>query len=530
MTTGAQDSADPLSAIRQQLQDGEHERRRFLHHPTAPHRLTTVLANTAHVFVYLDGNRRYIHDSHLTSYQEALDADVEKLSTALPGPWGVALRAYATALVGQREEDALLSAVNAVRAQLTADRVDLLSRLGVPVPGGPEAAFARLIGGINAAGSRKKLATAWDRLSDKHLPDLTAAVDRVIDARWSRVRAAGHASPLAATLLRSRLDEYAAEEFLVDYLQRAVATHRDLEATVGATTGCTDDPMNHFAFYLNSLVSGQRMPLIPLSACVNTAVKVIETVFGHRVVREGEAEALVLSLHSADGPSGAIQVDCVPSVGVRVPTLPMDLPIGRALARCRNTDDGRVLTFEAARSLMHEFGHAVNHVLLNPRQPGLTGVEYLPVERLENLSAWFEKWVYHPHFAARVPEPERSRMPLAARIKSTEFRATQLQRAVVAMVDFRVHQSKISVTNAFQQVLAEYGMEGRCHLGDLLPHFGAQVFRVHPGLAGLCYLWSYAYGAEVFRLTDPREALRSCVDPDLPSVHPDTTAMGSWNE
>ncbi|WP_410676939.1 hypothetical protein [Amycolatopsis sp. cmx-4-68] len=526
-----QGRVEPLSAIRQQLENWERKRREFLDDPSTSHGLSTVLANTAHLFVYLEGNRRHVDDGHLASYREALDADAEKLSTTLPDPWGSALCGYVTDIVRKQDEDALLSAMDAVRGQLVAHRLDLLSRLGVPVTGGPDAAFARLIGSLDAAGSRKKLATAWDRLSDKHLPDLAAAADRVIDARWSRARAAGHESPLAATLLRSRLDEHTADRFLVDYLMGAVTTQRVLEAIIGEATGCSDDPMNHFATYLKSVTFGQRMPLIPLSACVDTAVEVIETVFDHRVVvRKVNADVITLSLWSPDDLSGIIQVDCVPSTGAQMSALSEHVPIGRALARCRNTHADRVLTFDAAQSLMHEFGHAVNHVLLNPRRPDLTGVEYLPVERLENLSAWFEKWVGHPRLAMRVPEDERSRLPLAAKIKSTEFRATQLPRAVVAMMDFRLHRSEISVTKAFEQVVEEFDVKDRCHLGDLLPHFGTPVFRVHPGLAGLCYLWSYAYSCEVFQEANPQPALRSCFDPGMPSAHPGLAGMQSWND
>lgn len=518
---------EPMSAIRQQLQGWEHERQKFLGNPAAPNGIPMVLANMAHLFVYLDGNRGHVNDSHLTPYWNALEADIEKLSSALSDPWDAALRAYFVALAGKREEEALLCCMSGVRGQLAASRTALLSRLGVSISGGPEATFARLIGHLDSAESRTKLAKAWDRLSDNHLPELAAATDRVIGARWSRARAAGHDSPLAFTLLGSRLDEHAAGEYLVDYLVSAADAYRTLEAEVGKATGCSEDPMNHFATYLNGIASGQPRPLIPLSACVDTAVEVIETVFGHRVVLKDETDTVVLSLWSPQRLSGVIQVDCVPAVGARDPVMAAGIPIGRALARCRNTGEGRVLSFEAARSLMHEFGHAVNHVLLNPRRADLTGVRYLPAERLENLSAWFEKWVSHPRFAMRVPEQERSRLPLAARIKSTEFLATQLQRAVVAMLDFRLHRSQTSVTSAFQQIVEEFGVGGCCALSDLLPHFGAPVFRVHPGLAGLCYLWSYSYGAEVFRLADPREALRSCLDPDMPSLRPDITGIAS---
>ncbi|MFK0017407.1 hypothetical protein [Streptomyces sp. NPDC091027] len=520
-------SEQDLPAVRRQLQDWEHRRRRILDHPVANNDLTVLLANTVHLFVCLDGHSGYVDASRFTSYRNALHSDAERLSSALPAPWGAALREHASGSAGKREEDALLSAVEEIRTRLSADRIDLLRHLGVPAAIGPDAAFARLIGGLDGSGTRTKLAAAWDRLSHKRLPDLAEAVDRVVEARWRRARAAGHASPLAATVRDSLLDESAAEEFLTEYLMRAVATHRDLEAMVGEALGCPDDPMNHFAAYLKTLASGHRMPLIPLSACVDTAAQVMQTVFGHNVARTDEEDAILLTLTSSDGLVGVIQVDCVPATGAHPPDVPVNLPIGRALARCRNTGQGRVLTFEAARILMHELGHAVNHVLLEPRRPAPTGLEYLPVERLENLSAWFETWVLHPDFAARVPEPERSGIPLAARIRSTEFLATQLQRAVVAMMDFRVHRTETTVAGAFQQVCEQFGVTGRCHLGDLLPYFGAPVFRVHPGLAGLCYLWSYAFGAEAARLADPRDVLRSCLDPDLPSVRPDIAAIGS---
>lgn len=520
-----QNGSEPLSSIRRQLEHWERRRQLFLDDPTTPDEIAIILRNTAHLFVYLDGNRNHIDCTRFKPYLDALYSDIGALCNVLPEPLSTVLHADLVAAAGQRDEEVLLGAVEAVRDRLTADRLTLLSRLGVRTAGGPEAAFARLLGGLGSAASRAKLAMAWNRLSEKHAADLIAAIEQVLDARWSRFHDLGHASPLEATLQRSSLTEAAAEQFLIDYLSHSIHGYREMENIVGEATGCTDGPMNHFAAYLAVLASGHRMPLIPLLTCVDTAIELIETMFDGRVVRKSGADAVVLYLRAANGLSGLIQIDCLPGTGAHVPDLPVDGPIGRALARCRNTDQERTLTFEAAWSLMHEIGHAVGHVLLAPRWPGLTGLEYMPVERLENLSAWFEKWVFHPRFSARVPEPERSRLPIAAQIKHAEFRATQLQRAIVALVDFRLHRTRVGVQEAFQQISEEFGIEGCYHIVDLLPHLGAPVFRVHPGLAGLCYLWSYAYGTEVFEMTEPRQALRPCLDPSLPSVTPGNATM-----
>jgi oligopeptidase A len=344
---------------------------------------------------------------------------------------------------------------------------------------------------------------------------------------------------------------------VADYVTQAIGGHDLLRDEIRTATDSPDDPMNHFAHYVRQITAGSALPLIPVRACVDLGRAVIEDVFGLEVTSLDPAATTVirLSLTRHGKATGAIHVE-MKSAGP-APSLPVarplssggiaagpELPVGRCLARYQLDEHGvQVMNLEAAHSLLHEFGHAVNHVLLAERRPGVTGLDYLPVERLEDLSAWFEKWAFHDELLRYTDfSAEQTRGLLVSRqVKMLEFLSTHLRRAVVGALDLQVHSEPVGIQEAFQRLIGQHDIEGYCALGDVLEYFVRPLFRAHPGCAGLTYLWSYAFGAERFepfcavtlqtagaRLSD--DLLRSCFVPSEVSVRPDVSAVRRFYE
>ena len=385
--------------------------------------------------------------------------------------------------------------------------------------------------------------------------ELADLVDQMVDLRRIRARRHGYDTPLRETLARCTISEDEAESFLGAYLRQAVGGHERLTSGIRAATGCTDDPMNHFAYYLRGLTAGTELPLLPLQGCLDVASSVTETVFGCTLRPEdgGSRHVITLSARSGGRRVGTIQVDLLgigdDKDGPRgTPAARPDasraddpvLPVGHVLCRYQLGRGGeRLVSFDSAHSILHEFGHAFTQVIIDPRRPGLSGLEYLPVERLEDLSLWFEKWVYHPELTARVaPSADATRgLEMSQRVKMLEFLSTHLQRSVVAALDFDMHRrADGGIRDSFRRLDDEFGIAQYCDLGDHLWPFTWPMYRSNPG-AGLVYLWGSAYGAQHFApflglgLADIPSAgaftdvFGSCFDPNLTSERPDIGAV-----
>jgi oligopeptidase A len=522
--------------------------------------VTTSICNKAHLRTYLESNSRHLGAA--TPWPGA-EADAAERRRVLAWAESAVCQTPSQDLVRERlvqrlqdfevalgsesaqQERDVLATIGDTLGRVAADRARLLMRIGVPVDSAPEVLFSRTIAGLPGAASRAKLARAWDGQLNRHADELLDALDALIELRWTRALENGYASPLEQTLVGSDLSESDVDTLLSEYINEAVAVHERLQADVRSTTRCTDDPMNHFAFYLRGLRAGLRLPVFPLEACLDTAATVIQSAFGCTVIRGGGQPA-TLSVGRSGRPMGIIQVDILddlfaavgPPTGIWTGEGTVQ-PVGRVLARCRRGDDGaQVLNFESAQSLFHEFGHAMTHLLLVDRRPDPGGLDHLPVERLEDLSAWFEKWVYHTEFTAnaRSDGDVAGGLALCRRVKALEFIGSQVRRVVVAAVDTEVHRRRDGVRAAFRRLDQSWGAGRFCQPADLVHHFTSQVFRTHPGMAGSTYLRSYAWSAEQFELRislglgNPYAdridgALEPCFNPSMPSDPVDVLAI-----
>jgi oligopeptidase A len=495
--------------------------------------IMSIYNNVAYVFLYLEAiddeasYRRLLPKRALFHEDFALDARLLELTTQLrcadPEVEEARLELIDQLRIGQSYDPAPLERINELllEAKATLDEVreeqsGLLERLGVNRPdANPSAVFYKLMGQTRSAATRQKLARAWEKVRDAHLDELVGAIDEMIAVRWADSAAAGWPSVLARSLERSRLTGAEIEPFLHAYIQQALRSHARLEAEIARATGVSERPMDHFAFAMRSVFGKSATPWFSLDECLKYIFAVTRSVFGLtlRRVEDSYADVLSYDVRDRDREVGQIKFDLWNrdrkiagnhTRGIRNRTDWSGLtqrPVAYVACRFQTDPQGaNRITFQNVHSLFHEFGHAVNHLLIRKRLSYQSGLEYLPPERLECLSMWFEKWVYHPEFTRHMSLPVEDMDALArcCRIKMTEYRRTYVERAVTAALDHDVHSRRPGgLASAYARLDERLGIARFTAFGDFPAYFTWPMYVAKPG-ANFCYLWGSADSCQKF--------------------------------
>jgi oligopeptidase A len=509
--------------------------------------LALLSANAAHLLTYAEGNQRHLGPvTALRERWERLFADPADdaatlallARTACERPEAEQSRQDLLALLrGRAAQRSEAAAVNPVYAQarevldgIEDARAALLARVGLRAgDAAPAAVYYRAVSTASPA-TRGKLVHAWEAQRARHTAPLLDRLDEIVRIRRERVREGGAASVLDRTLRRSTLDEGRTAAFVDAYLERAVDATGRLAARIRTATGATDYPLDHFGAYARTVVGDAVLPDFPLDGCLDYLAAITRDVFGIVLTPLPSARADEhVVLGTRDGqPVGVATFDLL-SADTAEPRHDPDtaapretLPAARVLCRHRLDALGRrVVSFDGVHSILHEFGHVLNHWLLRRHTPSDTGLDYLPLERIEDLSTWFEKWAYHPRFATHLAlsAADEAGLAVCASVKRLEFLAANLDRAVVAALDLDVHRrGDGGVEDSFRRIEARFALDGLCRLPTVAGYLLWPLCRAYPG-ANLAYLWGAAFGARA----DPD--LRSCLDPDAPSQEPDLDTL-----
>ncbi len=164
-----------------------------------------------------------------------------------------------------------------------------------------------------------------------------------------------------------------------------------------------------------------------------------------------------------------------------------------------------LISLDDARTLFHEFGHAIHYLLQDVYYPGLAGT---PRDFVEYPSQVNENWVLTPdilnRFATHVETGEPMPQSLVERItESDKFNQgfATVEYLSSAIVDMRLHNRTDPVTDvdAFERdTLAEIGMPHEIVMRHRLPQFG-HLFSSDAYSAGYySYLWSETMDADTF--------------------------------
>ncbi|MET9730311.1 M3 family metallopeptidase [Streptomyces sp. NPDC006458] len=537
--------------------------------------VTSIYNNVAYIFLYLEANDEFVNFERLLPWRDGFhkDPDLDRrilemlLDLRCPDPEAEESRqAYVAQLRAKTETkdtaveeelESLLQQAKEVLDHVQRDQAGLLQRLGTnTASGSPSVVFYKLSSQVSSAGTRRKLARAWQSARDTHLPPMLDLVDRMIAARRRARAAEGHRSVLAETFTKCGVREADVAVFLERYVERAVVAQGALEAEIRQLCpDAGDAPLDHFAHCVRTATSAAKPPMFALDDCLDYIFTVARRVFGLTLTRgtPNASQVLTVAVSSEHGEVGHINFDLWDTgnktvganhtKGIRNRTDwsgVVQRPVAYVSCRFRRGADGAgLITFQNMHSLFHEFGHAVNHLLIRKRISNRSGLEYLPLERLEYLSMWFEKWAYHPDLAqylSLTPAAEEG-LALCRRIKMVEYRRTYLERAVLAALDFDVHRrGEGGLEASFRQLDERFGVGRHCALGDFPGYFTWPMFVANPG-ANFAYLFGAADSAQKFgsfhrtplaELTVrqvPPEMFTPCFDFDAPTPLPDSEAL-----
>lgn len=530
--------------------------------------IVLIYTNAAYTFAYLEGSQRFDDYQHLLGWHEAyfhdpdLTAATER-ALAAAGPftahdleelrltwlaWFADRRQVPEQM--RRRQVELGVEMRAILRQMDARQLEFLQRVGINSPrASPSVTLAETASRLKEPTTRTKLTTVWRRHSAPDVAALTNVLDSAVEVRRRAVRegASGHPTVLAQTFERCSVSPAEATSFLWEFLTRALESQRELESAIRTSTGCTEHPMDHFGRYVRMRMSGRRAPTFKLEACLDLLCTLARRVLGVTVIAAPEqpAHALTFRVARAGEELGSIDFDLLRPGGPR--RRPASSPMtakresltpvkakAHVLCSLHSNDDADRVTFAAAQAIFHEFGHALTHVLLPRRMPSESGVEHLPLDRLECASTWWERWVYHPDFAGALDLPDDAQEALAhsQQLRALETWSTTLQCAVAAAVDLDVHhRSEGGYREAYERLSQEFSLGDHCAFGDLPGYFTHLTWQAAPG-AGFLYHWGASSSAEIFkryqsvRVADlpagdlPDELTHLWLDPTLPSPRP----------
>ena len=531
--------------------------------------LTSIYNNVAYIFLYLEANVEHANYDRLLHWRAVFheNPDLDRRILGLletmccEDPEAEEARnAYVAQLTEKAVHPArdraaistsLLSA-NEVLAATASDQVSLLDRLGVSAsPEAAPAAFYKLASNAGTVQTRGKLASAWTATRDRRRDELIGHIDAMVETRRRSSVEAGFETVLDQTLVRSRVTPGQVDGFLDQYLGSALESHRALETYICQAIGVKERPLEHFGFYMKALLRGTSPPTFPIDDCLAYIFRVAEEAFELRIedLASDDPHLIATRVWHGSVEMGRIHFDLWDAerktvganhtIGLRNRTdwgKLVQRPLAHVSCRFRrNTRGTGMITFQNVHSLFHEFGHAMNHLLIRKRISNRSGLEFLPLERIEFLSMWFEKWAYHPAFTAQLSDGARGReaVELCQQVKKLEFCRTYVERAVSAALDFDVHcRTSGGLADSFRELDERYGIGRYCALGDFPLFFTWPMYVANPG-ANFAYLFGSAFSCDQFMPyqtkplgqlpADPpsRTRFAGCFDFDLATDMPD---------
>jgi oligopeptidase A len=497
--------------------------------------IMTIFNNVSYIFLYFEANEEYVDYSEIKVWFNAFYRDREldkriltKLYELRCADGGVERsrlsyinqlneRLQQVDIVQHDEVKQLQQELKDGLHRVERDQHEMLSRLKLTASS-REVASAFYVLQSRAANpdSRDRLEAAWQQIKENHSPNLTRLVDAMVEQRQLAAHRTGFENVLARTLERCRVNAADIEPFMATYLDYAIAAHRHLLSEIGEGLRLPNVGTAHFGHYLRCRFNTGDLPDFYLDHCLDYLLSVATAVFGLAFSTARSATTSVLSLDAFRGDEmiGRINLDLWDNAGkagganhtkaIRNRTewgAFRQLPVAYVSCRfTRKADGKRLISFQNVHSLFHEFGHAINHLLIKGQIPNQSGLEYLPLERLEYLSLWFEKWIYHRDFLADICRDTdvAARIETCRQIKRLEYKRTLLERAVTAYLDFNLHRNGGGGLEAcFAELDDKFGVREFCRLSDFVGYFGRPMFIANPG-ANFIYLWGEAGSCELF--------------------------------
>ncbi|KPP84220.1 MAG: peptidyl-dipeptidase Dcp [Rhodobacteraceae bacterium HLUCCA08] len=169
-----------------------------------------------------------------------------------------------------------------------------------------------------------------------------------------------------------------------------------------------------------------------------------------------------------------------------------------------------LLSHDDARTLFHEFGHALHQILSDVTYPSISGTSVardfveLPSQLFEHwldLPQVLEDFATHADTGAPMPADLRDRL-LAATTYDTGFQTVEYVASALVDLAFHTGPAPADPMQKQAEVLAEIGMPRAIAMRHATPHF-AHVFSGDGYSAGYySYMWSEVMDADAFEAFD----------------------------
>jgi peptidyl-dipeptidase Dcp len=167
-----------------------------------------------------------------------------------------------------------------------------------------------------------------------------------------------------------------------------------------------------------------------------------------------------------------------------------------------------LLSYDDARTLFHEFGHALHALLSNVSYPIVSGTE-VAIDFVELPSQLFECWLDRPEFLNAFARHYRTGEPMPAHlierlIASRTFNQgfATLEYLACALIDLDLHTGQppaAPVVAAFEEAaLDRIGMPPEIAMRHRLPHFSHLFAGEDYAAAYYSYMWSEMLDADAF--------------------------------
>ncbi|MEM9754631.1 MAG: M3 family metallopeptidase, partial [Pseudomonadota bacterium] len=168
--------------------------------------------------------------------------------------------------------------------------------------------------------------------------------------------------------------------------------------------------------------------------------------------------------------------------------------------------DPALLSYDDARTLFHEFGHALHNILSDVRYASISGTS-VARDFVELPSQLYEHWLEvpevlatharHAETGAPMPDALRDRL-LAARNFDMGFQTVEYVASALVDLDFHDGPAPSDTMAAQAETLARIGMPAAIGMRHATPHF-AHVFAGDGYSSGYySYMWSEVMDADAF--------------------------------
>lgn len=179
-----------------------------------------------------------------------------------------------------------------------------------------------------------------------------------------------------------------------------------------------------------------------------------------------------------------------------------------------------LLSYDDARTLFHEFGHALHQILSDVTYESLSGTS-VARDFVELPSQLYEHWLEVPDVLAEFATHARTGEPMPKAMRDRVLAAATydmgfqtVEYVASALVDLEFHSGPAPADPMARQaeILAQIGMPGAIRMRHATPHF-AHVFAGDGYSSGYySYMWSEVMDADAF------EAFREAGDPFDPET------------